>query len=281
VQGNSENHFVRTHVTSNRQSAGAWERFAAHRRRVTDLALCHWPDGGVGCVLGAGNLNDLDLRSVLRVAAGIHLVDLDRNAVVTGLRRQGVEHEPGLVVHPSTDITGILHLLPAAGARPARGDVDRLAAALEDQRLPLCREQFGLVLSAGVLTQLFQSLIDSPLTEADTIAVTLRLRDQHLRELVGLLEPGGTAVLVTDVVSTSTAPSLLRCPEPELEEAMAGLVSDANFFTGANPYRITGLLEDDEWWRSRVGAVRLHDPWLWAVTADRHHLTCAITFRRR
>lgn len=272
---------MRTHVTSNRQSAGAWERFAAHRRRVTELVVSYWPEGGTGCVLGAGNLNDLDMSSVLRVADAVHLVDLDPEAVTTGLRRQGLEHEPSVIVHPPTDITGALHLLPTGETSPARSEVDQLAAALQAHGLHLGPQRFDLVLSAGLLTQLFQSLIDSELSQADTLEATLRLRAQHLRGLLGLLRPGGTAVLVTDVVPTSTAPGLLRCPESELEPAMAALVSEGNFFTGANPYRIAGVLEDDEWWRARVGAVRVHGPWLWAVTADRSHLTCAITFRRR
>jgi hypothetical protein len=87
-------------------------------------------------------------------------------------------------------------------------------------------------------------------------------------------------VLVTDVVSTTTAPGLHRSSPAGLEEQMARLVASRNFFTGTNPYRIIELLESDARFRDLVTDVRLLDPWLWAVTTDRQHLTCAIVARR-
>ena len=87
----------------------------------------------------------------------------------------------------------------------------------------------------------------------------------------------GRAVLVTDVVSTSSAPELHGLAPDELEPAMAALVAAGNFFTGTNPYRVVAVLEDDP----SVTDIALHDPWLWAVTPDRQHLTYAVTWRQR
>jgi hypothetical protein len=87
--------------------------------------------------------------------------------------------------------------------------------------------------------------------------------------------------LVTDIVSSATAPQLLHTNETDLEPEMARLIAAGNFFTGTNPYRIIAVLEDDPAFRQDVADVRLFDPWLWAVTPDRHHLTCAILAARR
>lgn len=73
---------------------------------------------------------------------------------------------------------------------------------------------FDVVLSAGMLTQLLEP--GSP------IAHTLALRDHHLAAMTRL---GRRAVLVTDTVPTSTAPSLLGLGQEELEPAMAALVA--------------------------------------------------------
>ncbi len=145
--------------------------------------------------------------------------------------------------------------------------VERQAARVEvhaplDLTAPLPQlGPFDVVLSAGVLTQMILA--------GDALA----LRDKHLADLVALARD--RVVLVTDVVSSATAPSVLGAGD--LEAEMASLVAARNFFTGVNPYRLEALLEADE----RLCDVRLHAPWLWRVTADREHLTCAITASRR
>lgn len=237
-----------------------------------------WPRQGSGCILGAGNLNDLDVRTLARRAGTIRLVDLDRDAVSAGLVRQGVP-PARVVVDAPVDVTGALDLLPPPGAS-AQGALARVSEGVQRHRLDVPPGGHDVVVSACLLTQVFQSVVASGLDDAETVEAIVLLRDHHLRQVVDLLRPGGAAVLVTDVVSTLTAPDLLGCDEAELEGAMQMLVAARNFFTGANPYRIVSLLGHDERWERRVGEVEMHGPWLWPVTPHRQHLTCALTFRR-
>lgn len=227
---------VRRHLESNRQSRDAWDRYAPHRARVTALVLAHLAPGDRLGVLGAGNVNDLDLAEVLTVAAHVDLVDIDSPAMAAGVLRQDLDGDPRVSRHEH-DLAGA----------PAPGD-------------------FDVVLSAGMLTQLLHP--GAPVED------TLALRDRHLGDLTRL---GRRAVLVTDTVSTSTAPALLGLAQDALEPAMAALVAAGNFFTGTNPYRIAAVLEEG----GAAADVALHDPWLWAVTPDREHLTYAISWRRR
>jgi hypothetical protein len=254
---------------SNRQGADAWARFAEHRARVTALLLA--AGGGSLCVLGPGNLNDLDLRALL--AGGyreITLVDLDAGAVRAGLARQGLAHDaPAQIVAP-VDLTGILDRLPTADLPPP-AEVTALLGRLAAGPAPaVAGAPFDVTASTGVLTQLMQSVVTSSLGPEDTIAVSLAVRNRHLADLAALT--AHSMVLVTDVVATSTAPQLDTAGE--LEPVMAELVAAGNFFTGANPYRLTALVED------RFTDARLTDPWLWPVTPDRRHLTCAIVAKR-
>ena len=200
-------------------------------------------------MIGSGNVNDLDLHQVLRAADHVHLVDLDREATVDGVGRQGV---------PADRVT--IHGCDAFSAQ-----------------LPFADRSFDAVLSAGALTQAFQSVLDG----GGSIDAVLDLRDRHLVEMTRLLRDGGTALLVTDTVATSTAPELLHTRDDELEPAMAALVAARNFFTGTNAYRIVAVLEEDPRLAAAITDVTLHDPWLWAVTLDRSHLAYAITWRRR
>jgi hypothetical protein len=261
------NPFVARHLESNRQSRHAWARFAPHRARVTGLVTDLLPAGGRLCVAGAGNLNDLDLPAVLAGAGGVDLVDLDGDAMDAGLRRLGLAGDPRIHVHRA-DLSGLL------GVLGHETTADRLVAAVDAHDLPLSAGAFDVVLSVGVITQLFQSVVDAGLDPETTVEVTLRLRERHLGDMTRLARPDGHVVLVTDTVPTTTAPHLLELDPAGLEPALAACVADGNFFTGTNPYRIVAVLEE-----AGAGDVRLHDPWLWAVTADRHHLTYALTWR--
>ena len=234
--------------------------------------------GGSLCVLGAGNLNDLDVDRLLSSFAELHLVDIDPDAVRSGLARCQLPGSDAIRLHGPVDLTGILDHLPTGipGADAAEGLLRRLAR----HRCVLPGSPFGVTASLGVLTQLLQSVVDSSLAPPDVVAVSLALRDKHLADLIHLPRPAGTVVLVTDVVSTTTAPGLRRAGPAGLEEQMAGLVAARNFFTGTNPYRIVELLESDGRFRELVTDVRLVEPWLWPVTTDRQHLTCAILARR-
>lgn len=242
------NRFVARHLESNRQSRDAWARYAPHRARVTALVIDLVPAGGRLCVLGAGNVNDLELPQVLVRAGAIELVDIDTEAVHGALRRQNLDGDDRVRVRGG-DLSGLLGEPPPAGA-------------------------FDVVLSAGVLTQMLQSVVDAARDPETSVAATLQVRDRHLAELTRLTRPGGHAVLVTDTVPTSTAPQLRSVDPDQLEPAMAALVAGGNFFTGTNAYRIVAVLEE-----AHAADVVLHDPWLWAVTPDRDHLAYAITWR--
>jgi hypothetical protein len=230
------------------------------------------------CILGAGNLNDVSLEPLLRVYTEIHLVDLDVDAVRAALSSGGLAQSEAILVHGPVDLSQILDQLPTAHSD--KGAPGQLIDQLAHQRCVISGQPFGVTFSAGMLTQLLQSVVDASLTPSDVVPLCLALRDKHLADLVHLTRPGGTLILLTDVVSTTTAPQLLAATTAELEEQMAELVASRNFFTGTNPYRIVALLEEDERFRNLVVDVRVLEPWLWRVTPDREHLTCAILARR-
>jgi hypothetical protein len=238
-------------------------------------------EGGNGsslCILGAGNLNDIRLQELVRNYAEIHLVDLDKAAVHAGLARHGSTRPVAVKVHAPVDLTGILDWLPADNVS---GEVaDDLCEVLADDRCEIPGAPYDVTFSAAVLTQLLQSIVDSDLGSRETIAVSLALRDKHLADLIRLTRPGGVFVLLTDVVSTLTAPVLVDAAPADLGEHMVRLVGSGNFFTGVNPYRVMALLGEDNRFRDQVVDARLLEPWLWQVTTDRWHLTVAIRAHR-
>lgn len=264
---------------SNRQAANAWERWASHRSQVMAIFRQLPPDLHRLCLLGAGHLHDVVLPELAKQYREIILVDLDVPTVTAALARTDPRTKEVCHVMPATDLTGVLELLTEV--QTGAVDANQVISTLAAHQLELSGGPFDVTVSLGVLTQLLQAIVDAGFAPDEVPHVSLALRDKHLRDLVRLTRPGGRCILVTDIVSSATAPQLLHETEMDLESEMARLVAARNFFTGTNPYRIVAVLEDDPAFHKDVCDVHLFDPWLWAVTPDRHHLTCAILAARR
>lgn len=261
---------------SNAQARQARERWSGHRERVMAV-MRELPIAGARvALLGAGHLHDVAFEELLGECAHVDLVDLDAETVRAAVC--AVPHAArSCTIHAPVDLTGALHVLPRAAGEDG---VRQVAAHLSGARCVLRGAPFDVTVSLGVLTQLMQAVSDAGVAAGDVPALSLAVRDKHLRDLVALTRPGGAFVLVTDFVSTATAPELLGLDAGDLEPRLAALVARGNFFTGTNPFRILALLEDRETLGRDVAGARFVGPWLWPVTAERQHLTGAIVGRR-
>lgn len=231
-------------------SAGRWDDFAGHRRRVTDLILGHRtgrPSSRL-VVLGAGNCNDLELARLLAGFADVDLVDTE--ALAGAVRRQRLPDSARLRLHGGVDLTDPA---PDRLERLSRGDV---------------------VVSTTVLTQ----LLDVALQAGATGPELLTVRDDHLRLITGLLAPRGVGMLVTDVVSSDTCPQLRTTGTGGLGPLLAEVVNGGNFFTGANPVAIERWLSTSP--DLRLDRFGMAPPWRWDI-GDRSYLVSALAFRKQ
>ncbi|MBI5760495.1 MAG: hypothetical protein HZA46_18425, partial [Planctomycetales bacterium] len=106
------------------------------------------------------------------------------------------------------------------------------------------------------------------------------VRRRHLQLLAELCMPGGTVVLVTDVVSSTTCPELPTIPESQLADFVGRQIQQHNFFTGVNPFVLRQLFETDPAVAPLVSDVRLSLPWRWQL-GPRTFAVVALTARRR
>ena len=230
--------------------------------------------GGSLCVLGAGNCNDLDLGSLHPTFREIHLVDLDRAALEAAVARQQPPDASWIRLHAPHDLTGVINELAHGSS------ADALMERMRAFRLPLEGSPFDVVLSAGVLSQIFQLFADARLRAEETVGLVVEARRQHFQLLLDLTRAGGALVLVTDVVSTATAPDLAALREDQLEARLVELIEARNFFTGTNPTAIWNLLVHDPELAACIEHRTFHDPWIWPITKSHAYLTCALTLRK-
>jgi hypothetical protein len=267
---------------NNRSTAGAWETFADHRAQTTALAL--EAAGPRVAVLGAGNCNDLDLAALATRAREIHLVDLDAEALGRARDRQDPDVARTLSLHAPLDLTGgALARIAAFGRKPPTDvQLDPLPDSSADAVVAALPGRFDTVLSACVLTQLLHACHAAlgeghPAAQDAAFAVALG----HLRAMARLTAPGGTAVLVTDAISSATYPLDELWGSQEPLALLRALEAGYNVFSFTASSLLRRTLIEDEVIAPLLERPRLVEPWLWHLGPDATLLAYAMVCRAR
>lgn len=275
---------IQEQARRNSQADATWELYTPHRERVTRLLLdARRPSSQRLCLLGAGNLNDLNLVELASAFREIVLVDLDAAALQRGLSRQGFAEDARFRVIAPMDVSGVFSVLAKMGnGLQAKNDViDSCLRTLTQSANLGEQSHYEVVASVGLLTQLIDAVMRS-VGESHPRAWELvsAVRSQHLELMLSLLEPGGAAVLVTEVVSSDTCPALLSLRDCDLSAQLRHEIAARNFFTGTNPAALRELLRTDPRLAKQLANTDFSEPWLWPFLA-RTYAVYAVTLRKR
>lgn len=229
------------------------------------------------CVFGAGNCNDLNLADVAGRFREVHLVDVDGDALDAAVARQGPFEAGSVHLHGGCDLTGIWqHLAGWSPQRPADlAEVTRIIAEANAFSAEFL-SKFEVAASVCLLSQLIEGIVAS-LGERHPAFLELlqAVRRRHLRLLADVTAPGGTGLLITDIVSSDSAPGLAAVPPDQLERVLMALVHTGNLFHGVHPAVIANEFQSDP----RVRGVEILKPWVWDLGV-RQYGVVAIRFQR-
>jgi hypothetical protein len=279
----------------NRTSSTAWEAFTAHRERVMSLledalSLAAAPraegrpdDRPTLALLGAGNCNDVDLVHLVGRCQTVHLVDLDGEALRRARDRQPPEVAARLVLHPGIDLSGGLDRLASARTPTRRLDPAELASSALARLQATLPGDLDVVVSACLISQIAQSCrLALGVAHPHLFEIAEALVSAHLRALVSVARPGGTAVLVTDVVSSETYPLEELADDEPLPRLLDRLEATDNVLTGTQPRFLRRFFLRDAIAAPLVdGPPRLQDPWLWRLSDELTLLAYALVMVRR
>lgn len=257
----------------NLATADAWTWYADHRERITSLLAKLGEEGADPslCILGAGNLNDVELRPLASRFSRIDLVDWDLEAMQRGLQRQAISAQPPIELHGPIDLSGI----------SPGDDVEQWIRELPSAPIQLPRGDYGVVASLCLLSQLIDQTAQRLGTDHPQLPDIIQaIRSRHLQLLAEHVRPGGTMLLVTDFVSSDTCQELLSAPSESLAAAAANWLKSGNFFTGLHPGVLYQLMSSDpataRFWRD----VRMLPPWRWRISERRAYAVCALVTTR-
>jgi hypothetical protein len=264
----------------NANVGGDRETFAAHRARLMALIEAA-ARGGSLCVLGAGNGSDLDLPALAQAFDEIHLVDLDGAALERCVAALPSKVRARVTTHAGVDLTGFLdHLDDWGDAFPSTPQqLGQAAVGAIQGLLARLGRRFDAVVSTCALSQLAVPYHRAWVLPA---AAWAQLHDAttavHLSTLAGAVEPGGTGVLVFDVLTSRNLPEL-RALDGQGQDALDAFL-DERGLQGADPdpedllrrLRSPGL-------ERLVDSPRLTRPWLWNIGAE-SQVVYGLLFRR-
>ncbi len=268
-------------LVTSREPASLWDLYAEHRARVTEAMIESSTPGGRLCLLGAGPCNDVDFDRIANRFSEIHLVDLDKAALLGALRRQSPAVRAILRVHAPVDLSGTESRLKRwKRAVPSPGELDAIGSSTLRSFAAL-QGPFELVVSACVLTQMSFRLRDV-LGESHPMLGPARLAlvRTHLATLLGLTARGGRALLISDLTSSTSFPLESRHEGRSLFDVMGDVVEQGAFYHAANPNLIDEIVERDPALRAMTGCPELLEPWLWTGAFDRTYFVYALRFRR-
>lgn len=273
------NSLIQRQTEFNLSSRNAWDAFAEHRARVTSQLL---QEADRLCILGAGNCNDLDLQALVKAHREVHLVDVDTEALKTGIARQNLAQHARIHLHGGTDITGMLEQLATWSQNTKITETDITALLVNSVRsLNKIPGPFNLVASTCILSQLIKTVVDAVGEEhPQFLALIQAIRMGHLRLLMQLTDSGGTALLLTDIVSSASYPALASVPAHNLSRVLKQLIQDGNFFHGVNPAALVTLFRQDPELSKQVTKIEPIGPWLWDL-GPRHYAVVALKLQRR
>ena len=280
----NDNRLIDFQVRRNSDSSHHWERARPHRQQVTRLITDDVSAGDARlCILGAGNCNDIDLVSLADQFAEVHLVDLDTKALQSAVIRQDVVRNPSMHLHGDCDVTGVFDRLAMWSPEHLLNEselqrVIQMAGSSAGLAIP---GPFDVVASVCLLSQLIEAVIGSLGEDHGRFLELLSvIRQRHVRLLAELTAPGGTGILITDFVSSDSAPELPAVADDQLPAVLSELIEAHNFFHGLNPAVIASLFKQDAVIAPLVASIELPKPWLWDFDL-RHYAVAAFKFRRK
>ena len=196
---------------------------SAHRDKVMNLLIQPEASGNIA-LLAAGNCNDIDLSTLVRVYDQVTLVDLDERSLVAAANRLPVPKPLNLQIRAPVDLGGFTTVRDVRGREhlgPVDAEVLAKLRAKEISDVP-----FDVVASLCLLTELIVPIAEhiGP-QDPKCLELVQFERCVHLNLLINLLRPGGQAFLISDLVSTDTAPGLFSTPREQLTQQMYRLVT--------------------------------------------------------
>ncbi len=255
---------IKKQKASNRASLSYFADFESHRNQQTELILTSAQSGRL-CVLGAGNCFDLNLKQIANQFQEVHLVDIDRTALVGARTRLPKNLAKKIHIHAPVDISCANNKLEAW--RDMRVTPEALIAFPSQATEALMAKlpaPFDCVVSTCLLSQLlltYRKILGENHVLFDAGLVTLIIA--HFRSLVSLTAASGNCIFVTDISNNKIAPLLGFSSDQNGIPFLLARSAANQIFNYLDPGFLEGLIQQDPVISSNAVLSAPLKAWLW------------------
>ena len=261
------------------------QTYGQHRQRTMELISLAAVEFGslteqTVSILGAGNCMDLDLQQLATIFHSVSLLDIDCDAVESGVNAaEGLQTSRVQIVAP-VDLATPLATTTTASLLEA-GSIAQFCQQLASPLATLPVVPADVVVSTCLLSQILSAL-SHLVTEnhPQFLPLIQALRRGHLVRMLQLLKPGGRGILISDLVSSETTPALTSIDDASLPKLLAQALATGNFFSGLHPGVMRQDLGTSPAIAPDVESPIMTAPWRWKM-GTRVYAVYAITFRKR
>ena len=231
-------------------------------------------------VLGAGNCMDLDLPQLTTLFHNVNLLDLDREAMESGVSAaEGLSSSQLKMVAP-IDLASPLATTTASALSDAAA-ITQFCQALAAPLAVMPVEAADVVVSTCVLSQMLSAMTNFVSDKhPQYLPLIQAVRRGHLVRMLQLLKSGGRGILISDLVSSETTPQLTSINEASLPQLLAQALATGNFFSGLHPGVMLQDFGTAPGIASSIESPVMTAPWRWQM-GPRTYAVYAITFRKR
>ena len=209
--------------------------------------------------------------------AEILLVDLDAEAMVRGVTRQGLAGDSSITCLPGIDLTGLFNRLELLSPESVSTElVDQLAQDAELYSPPELPGGFHVVASLCLLSQMIDAVLQKIPNQQVAIHLIRAIRQRHLQLLLNQCVPGGSAILFTEIVSSDTAPQLAQVKDSDLPGLLSQLLASGNYFTGLHPGIIQQEVSTHPALAALVSRCQNQPPWKWQFLCREYAVTAFV-----
>ena len=255
-----------------------WKNAQKHRQNITVMLGRIAKQGAKSlCVFGAGPCNDIDLKVLCALFGQVTLVDIDSETLKQGVSKQQASNLANLELLDGVDLFGATKVLRSYDQSKDESLMDGIFQAVTGHEIPQLGT-YDCVASTCLLSQLLCQVSNAmDVSHARFVDALTAIRSRHLNLMKSALNPGGHALLITDVVSSDSLPELLK-EDVNLQETLRAAIARKNFFHGLNPAALSNMMTDKEL-ASEITSFSISEPWRW-VAPMRTYCCFAIKFVR-
>lgn len=283
-------------IKANTETEDSFSQYEIHRHNSTKLILSTKRSGKI-LFLGAGNCNDIDLITMIHNFSEVHLLDLDKNALLKGLKRQNININD-VYLHIK-DITQIIDHYNKILRRSYiyQPDIKRAVELLNRLQFPCIvqlKNNFDVVVSQCIISQITFpiTLILNNNIDRKFIETIQSFRDtlirNHLLEMLNFLKEDGYGIVITDVVSSEAIPELRSIDNIKTLE---DILYSCYFRPKSNYYGMniagTNILRYIDEYDEFKKLIKLLTPthfetvkWKWTFSNNKHYIVEASIFQK-